>query len=127
MPDSNQPCPEAEALEIPSYLAEMISDEAEAAAELIQMFLDDAASSLEKLDRALAENSPDRVTRLLHSMKGSCGQMGALKISQLCAGLESGALTGDLSGARLRFPEMRSAFSEVRHLMEGLLPQPVKL
>ena len=97
-----EPVPESENLAIPEYLTEMLSEDADAATELIQMFLDDTTASLEKLDEALAAGVPDRVSRLLHSLKGSCGQMGAVKIARI---------SKNWSGARARANSTRPGFA----------------
>jgi len=100
----------------------MLSEDADAATELIQMFLDDTTASLEKLDEALAAGVPDRVSRLLHSLKGSCGQMGAVKIARICEELERSAGAGELDPTRLRLAEIREKFAGIARVMAGLLP-----
>ena len=117
-----EPVPESENLAIPEYLTEMLSEDADAATELIQMFLDDTTASLEKLDEALAAGVPDRVSRLLHSLKGSCGQMGAVKIARIFEELERSAGAGELDPTRLRLAEIREKFAGIARVMAGLLP-----
>jgi CheY-like chemotaxis protein len=110
-------------LTVPDYLVEMLSDDADSAAELVQLFLEDTASSLKDMDAALAPGDPHRVSRLLHSLKGSSAQMGALAMSNACAELEASAAAGDLSPTRKRMPEIRVMFDVVCKMMNGLLPQ----
>jgi PAS domain S-box-containing protein len=106
----------------PDYLTEMLSEDSDSAAELVQLFLEDTASSLNAMDAALASADSGRVSRLLHSIKGSSAQMGALTMSNACAELERGAGAGDLSPTGQRMPEIRKIFDELNDRLTSLLP-----
>jgi CheY-like chemotaxis protein/HPt (histidine-containing phosphotransfer) domain-containing protein len=108
-------------LSVPEYLTELISEDAGTAAELIQTFLDDAAASLANLEKAVAAREADRASRILHSLKGSCSQMGALGIARICSDLEQGAVADNLAECRMRLPELRAAFTALNPLMSALL------
>jgi CheY-like chemotaxis protein/HPt (histidine-containing phosphotransfer) domain-containing protein len=109
-------------LTVPDYLTEMLAEDADSASELVQLFLEDTASSLYRMEAALASGDSNRVSRLLHSVKGSSAQMGALSMSHACAELEHGASKGDLSPTGKRMPEIRKIFSEVNDRLTSLLP-----
>jgi PAS domain S-box-containing protein len=118
-----EPAAPDDALTVPDYLTEMLAEDSDSAAELVQLFLEDTASSLDDMDTALASDDSGRVSRLLHSIKGSSAQMGALTMSNACAELEHGAGSGELSFTRQRMPEIRMMFDTVNKMMNGLLPQ----
>jgi CheY-like chemotaxis protein/HPt (histidine-containing phosphotransfer) domain-containing protein len=109
-------------LTVPDYLTEMLAEDSDSAAELVQLFLEDTASSLADMDAALAASDSVRVSRLLHGIKGSSAQMGALTMSSACAELEHAAAAGDISPTRKRMPDIRKIFSEVNHSLTSLLP-----
>jgi HPt (histidine-containing phosphotransfer) domain-containing protein len=57
-------------------------------AELVQLFLDDLPDRLEGIRDAIATRDPENLRRESHRLKGSSQQMGAAKLSALCAELE---------------------------------------
>ena len=117
-----EPVQTGDVLTVPDYLAEMLAEDADSASELVQLFLEDTASSLNALEAALASDDSKRVSRFLHSIKGSSAQMGALSMSNACAELEHGASNGDLFPTGKSMPEIRKIFSEVNHRLTSILP-----
>jgi CheY-like chemotaxis protein/HPt (histidine-containing phosphotransfer) domain-containing protein len=123
MPAESEPILPGDPVILPDYLTEMLAEDSDSAAELVHLFLEDTVSSLTAMDAALASGDSVGVSRILHSIKGSSAQMGALTMSKACAELERGAADGDLSPSRQRMPEIRKTFDVVCKLMNGLLPQ----
>jgi len=121
----NVPILPGNSLTVPDYLTEMLAEDADSAAELVRLFLEDTACSLNEMDAAIASGDSGRVSRALHSIKGSSAQMGALTMSTACAELEHGAAAGDVSPACKRMPEIRMMFDVVTKAMTGLLPNTV--
>jgi CheY-like chemotaxis protein len=123
---STEPTPASalSALSVPDYLSDILAEDPGTAAELIGMFCADTITSIASMGQALVDGDAKSVTRLLHSLKGSCGQMGALGIASLCGELEPGALAGDLTDCSLRMPELRDGFEAVTSQLEALLPEP---
>ncbi|MES1258062.1 MAG: response regulator, partial [Acidobacteriota bacterium] len=103
----------------PDYLIELLTEDPETGAELIGLFLQDTGTNLAALGRALQAADAGEAARLLHGIKGSSAQMGALAVSALCAEMEGRIHAGDLATARGRFGELESRFSMARVLMEG--------
>ncbi|MEO0540437.1 MAG: Hpt domain-containing protein [Cyanobacteria bacterium P01_A01_bin.105] len=56
--------------------------------ELLEMFLNDAESSLSQLEDALASNSVEAVEELAHYIKGASANVGAVALSQAAGKLE---------------------------------------
>ncbi len=119
-PAETESAPSGDSVTVPDYLVEMLAEDADSAAELIQLFLEDTATSLNDMDAALTLGDPDRVSRLLHSIKGSSAQMGALTIANACAELERGAAAGNLSATGERMPEIRKIFTDVHDRLTSL-------
>ena len=55
-------------------------------AEVVELYFDDSAGKLEKLDQRLAAPSPDynEVDQLVHQFKGSSASFGAQRLAALC-------------------------------------------
>jgi HPt (histidine-containing phosphotransfer) domain-containing protein len=56
--------------------------------ELIEIFLQDTPTRLKELDAALAASDAATVTRAAHSIKGSAGNFGAMRLSELAHRIE---------------------------------------
>ena len=56
--------------------------------ELIEMFLDDAAGSLDLMDAAIASGDRETVNRVAHSVKSSAGSVGAAKFAAQARDIE---------------------------------------
>jgi PAS domain S-box-containing protein len=87
--------------------------------ELVEMFLDDGQSSLATLRKALEEGDAQSVERVAHTLKGSSGSMGAVRMATLCAELEDVGAFGDLSRAPELLEHLEAEFERVRPVLEG--------
>ena len=83
--------------EMPDYLAEFIAEEPDAGKDLIDTFIEDTAKQLASLRTALAATDMVQTGRLLHSLKGSSSQIGALRLSGACADAEAALASGDVA------------------------------
>ena len=68
-------------------------------AELVEMFLEDAASRINSLREAVERDDAEAVEGIGHSLKGSCGNMGVREMQRLSAALQDAGAAGDLSEA----------------------------
>ena len=112
---------------LPEYLREILAEDSATGAELIQMFRTDAEASIGSMEQAVANGNMQAALRVLHSLKGSCGQMGSVGVARLCGELEQEARAGDLTGSRTRLPELRAGVEGVCCQLETLLPDPRKI
>jgi HPt (histidine-containing phosphotransfer) domain-containing protein len=67
--------------------------------ELTTLFLQEAPLRIAAARAALAGGSAEGVRAVAHALKSSAGQMGALRMQQICERLEDCELSQDLSGA----------------------------
>jgi two-component system, sensor histidine kinase and response regulator len=88
-------------------------DEPDLLAELIDLFLQDTSPRMSTMEQALAEGDASAVAQVAHSLKGSCGNLGAKQMSELCAQLEATAHSGDLVQARKLFPHLQQEYARV--------------
>ena len=82
--------------------------------ELVDLFLDDAASRMGDLDRTLAAGQAADFTRAAHSVKGACANFGATDLGRLCAEVEALGRAGNLAGAAPCLPGLRHELERVR-------------
>jgi signal transduction histidine kinase/DNA-binding response OmpR family regulator len=93
--------------------------DAEFLAELAGMFFDDASSRLEELREARGAGNAAGVERVAHTLKGSSGNMGATRMSAICAELQEVGASGDLARARGLFEGLEEEFGRVRPALEA--------
>jgi two-component system, sensor histidine kinase and response regulator len=95
--------------------------DAELLTELAEMFFDDATSRLAELREAVEAGDAAGVKRVAHTLKGSSGNMGAMRMSALCAGLQDVGDSGDLAPARGLLEDLEDEYGRVRPALEAEL------
>ena len=83
-------------------------------AELIDLFLQDAAPRLEKIKDSLAQQDKAALLAAAHALKGSASNLGARSLALLCASLEKKAKANDLSDALPLVERLHLEFERVR-------------
>ena len=81
------------------------------------IFVEDAPARLAAARHGVAEGNPRAVVRAAHSLKATCGQIGAATMQRLCADAER--LAGD--GAIDRVPPLLAALEEEFELVRAFL------
>jgi HPt (histidine-containing phosphotransfer) domain-containing protein len=87
--------------------------------ELAELFLEDASSQLEALREAIRVGDATAVERVAHTLKGSCGNMGALRASTICAELQDIGNSGELELAPVLVERLGAEFARVRVALES--------
>lgn len=87
--------------------------------QLIETYITDSLSRLTSLQRALVDNDCDAVRRAAHSFKGSCSNIGAAMLVNLCQNIEHAAADGNLSGLECQLVELQSEFHQVQRQLEA--------
>lgn len=117
-PDS--PTPPKHAADLPSLDAERMDMLRElcldAGQDLLRDMLDswesEAAKHLAKAERAMAEADPEALKVAAHALKGSCGNMGIVRLAELGRQLEHQAALPDEAKALLA--EMKAEFDHAK-------------
>ena len=87
--------------------------------ELIDLFLQDAPARLGAMRDAIAREDWAELTASAHSLKGSCGSLGALSMADLCGRLERYGRTGrDRREAEHMLKEIEAQSMLVRDALE---------
>lgn len=92
-------------------------------AELAQMFCDDARLSLATLRESIEERDTQAMERVAHSLKGSSGNMGAVKMAALCGELENVGAVGDLTRVPELLERLEVEFERVRSRLEDKIAE----
>ena len=92
--------------------------DAELLTELAGMFFDDATSRLGELREAVEAGDAAGVERIAHTLKGSSGNMGAARMSAICAELQEVGGSGDLARAPGLLEELEEEYGRVRPALE---------
>ena len=106
-------------------LKELTADDPALLDELIDLFLTDTPTLIDQMRRTTEDEDSPTLRRAAHTLKGSSGQMGALRIQDICSTIETLAETGSLVGVEPLLTELSLAFarsvSELRSLGNGAL------
>ena len=88
---------------------------------LIDTFIEDSSARIEALRNALATGDADAFSKAAHSFKGSCINIGAPLLGELCLEAERMGRTGDLSDGTTLLQNIESEFGQVKELLEQYL------
>lgn len=88
---------------------------------LIETFLNDSVERIAQLQSTLDAQDSVEYGRAAHSFKGSCTNIGAVALSQLCLHAEQRGKTGDLSDAPDTVREIKAEFGIVKTILEELI------
>jgi two-component system sensor histidine kinase/response regulator len=91
--------------------------------ELIELFLEDVPQQLKALRAAGERDDAQSVEQTAHTLKGSCANLGAVKMAAICAELEEIGRSGDLPPAPALISRLEAELGRVRALLEKELPR----
>ena len=92
--------------------------EPDAAVELIDLFLRDTPVKIQSLQSAIARSDALSLKETAHGLKGSASNLGARRLSRLCADLEKLAAAGKLAEAAELFGQVTDEYSRVCFVLE---------
>lgn len=85
--------------------------------ELMQMFITD--ENMAKLSTALTEAKADAAFRAAHSLKGSSGMLGMLRLHEAMIRLTEALRQGDVELARSLYPECDAEYKAVTEIIRA--------
>lgn len=87
--------------------------------ELIDLFMEDAPGRITGMRDAIAREDWPSLASWAHSLKGSCGSLGALHMADLCGRLEMhGRNGGGRHNAELVFKELQGQYALVSEALQ---------
>jgi HPt (histidine-containing phosphotransfer) domain-containing protein len=85
--------------------------------ELIDLFLEDSGVLMGELRIAVAEGDAGGVRQAAHTLKGSSGSLGAMKLSRMCVEAELMGRAGHLEGMRELLPQIEEEYELAREFL----------
>ena len=95
-------------------LVDMLGADAEALAEIVDAFLDEAPQRLSELHDGAEAGDSVLVGRAAHTLKANAAMFGARRLEALCRDLEADARAGDLTDATPRIDAIDAAWQAAR-------------
>ncbi len=92
--------------------------------ELVELFFADVAPRLAALREAAEGGDARSVEGIAHTLKGSCANMGAMRMGAICAELEGMGRSEDLAGAPGKISLLEEEFGRVRVAFEREVSKP---
>jgi signal transduction histidine kinase/DNA-binding response OmpR family regulator/HPt (histidine-containing phosphotransfer) domain-containing protein len=105
-----------------SYLREIIGEDTHVLVELIEAFFENTPVRLAELRRALADKDAYTFEHLAHTLKGSCANMGALRMSGMCRQLELAGRSGQLDSLDEQLEQLEAEYERVKIALEAEHP-----
>lgn len=104
---------------MPGYLEDLCPTEPALMADLLRMFLMDAAASVDKLSKQATAADAVAAARTLHTLKGSCSQMGGQHMERILEEMEERLREVGIETTRELLPALKVAFQELREAIEN--------
>lgn len=101
-----------------SHLRELAAGDDSFLVSVIDAFLPQLERIPDALKAAVADDTPQKVAELAHSLKGSAGNVGAEDVSKLCLAIEQLARDGDLDGVGPLIDELAATAEATRRAYE---------
>ena len=103
---------------VPEFLDQLSVEDPQFLDELVQLFIQDTTAKLSVLQEQRSLNDTKAVGETLHALKGSCWQMGAMKMADMLNEMEESLISGAFGDpSREFFVTLESAFHAVRREM----------
>jgi two-component system, sensor histidine kinase and response regulator len=87
------------------------------AADVIEVFLQDTASRVTALRRAIDQGDGETVFRVAHTLQGSASMIGAASVARSCNALAKSARTGSFDQCRVLVAELNARFEAIQRAM----------
>lgn len=91
--------------------------------DLIDIYVEDTAAHLERIDQAIDEGNFPQIRLSAHSLKSSAATFGAMALSSFCERMETCARSQDLSCIQ---SALKNAAAEYTHIRQLLLAEREK-
>ena len=101
-------------------LLEMVGDDAEFFAEIIETFFDDSPKLLAAAQEALAAADAEALRRAAHSLKSNSANFGAMELSQKCKELEEMAKSSTLDGASGLIDQVAAEYEKAEAALKAI-------
>jgi HPt (histidine-containing phosphotransfer) domain-containing protein len=90
---------------------------------IISIFLESATEDLEKMRTAVLAGDALGLAAAAHSLKGSCGNLGAFRLQELCRKVESDSRSEPLGAASTILEPLEQEVSRVKNELRAALAE----
>ena len=120
MPDHKPPSSETSTPQIfnKSALLERLLNDKKLAEKVIDAFLEDIPTQMDKMKTSLAKQDASTVRRQAHSIKGASANVGGEILSSIAFLAEKAAEKGDLTSVERHILELQNSFNQLKEVME---------
>jgi HPt (histidine-containing phosphotransfer) domain-containing protein len=91
--------------------------------ELLTVFLQDTPERVATLRRAAGKGDAPAMRHVAHTLKGTCGYIGAHRLVRICRELEARAQGGDLAAAQELVGQLEAEYRRVHAALEQELEE----
>jgi HPt (histidine-containing phosphotransfer) domain-containing protein len=91
--------------------------------ELVETFLLEADRHQRAIEQSLNQGNAEGVRTQAHQINGSSRHLGARRLAEVCAEIESLAKVGNLDAARNRMPALKRQVERARTALLALVPE----
>jgi PAS domain S-box-containing protein len=95
-------------------------------AELVSLYLQEASTLIDDMERTIASPDADALRRAAHTLKGNSSQVGAVQLAGLCSKLETLAAEGCVDGVGDLVLDIRRHFAQVDSELRSVLTSKAK-
>ena len=81
---------------------------------LVKTFIQDSEARIETLRTLIHSTDADAIRRAAHSFKGSCSNLGALRLAAFCGALEHNGLQANFETLELEVNVIEQEFAKVK-------------
>lgn len=82
--------------------------------EIVEIFLESAASDIKKLEDAIIAKNSEALSEAAHSLKGSAGNLGFTEISKISASIENQARKDNITDLASSIPVLTSLIDGIK-------------
>jgi len=82
---------------------------------LIDVFIEDSEARIEQLGTLIQSENADAIRKMAHSIKGSSGNLCAMRLSEICFDLEKQAHESNLTNANTLYQQIAEEFILVKN------------
>ena len=97
---------------------ERVEGDMELAGQIVELFFQDAAENMEKINQAMERQDLTTVSRAAHSLKGASANLSGLRTRQIAADLEAAAKKGELKKAQSILAVLGEALVQFQKALE---------
>ncbi len=91
--------------------------------QIIGLFLKDTPGLLQKITEAIARADGDTVRQTAHTLKSSCANLGAMRLSGYCQELERAGRANDLEGTPELLNQLKDEYENVQVALAAEMPR----